>query len=97
MRGAINLGMILAVLYIAMYVVMILMLICFVAARRMSLTTACAHFFVFGVGTIPFGLITKSFEKPIKRLHVEADNSRIAEKYEEFLVQWQEPRLKLPD
>jgi len=96
-REAINVSMILAIVYLAVFGIMIVMLAYFVVARGMFIITATTHLFIFGIVTLPVALIGKSFEKKIKSLPVETDDPEIADKYQKFLVQWNEPRLKLPD
>lgn len=96
-RVAINLSMTLAVVDIVIYAAMIATVVCFVVAGWIELLTAAAHLMVVGVATLPVGLYGKHFEKRIKDLRVVAEDPQIAEKYRDFLVQWGQPRLKLPD
>lgn len=88
-RDAINLSMKLAVMYIALFG--------FVFLLRISIFTGAAHLFVFGIVTLPLGLWSRMAERTIKTLQVESDNPEIEKKYREFLVKWEQPRIKLPE
>ncbi|MBA7600013.1 MAG: hypothetical protein E3J41_00595 [Candidatus Cloacimonadota bacterium] len=96
-RDAINLSMKLAVMYIALFVILILALFGFVFLLRISIFTGAAHLFVFGIVTLPLGLWSRMAERTIKTLQVESDNPEIEKKYREFLVKWEQPRIKLPE
>lgn len=88
-RDAINLSMKLAVMYIALFG--------FVFLLRISIFTGAAHLFVFGIVTLPLGLWSRMAERTIKTLQVESDDPEIEKKYREFLVKWEQPRIKLPE
>jgi hypothetical protein len=95
-RDAINLSMKLAVIYIVMFVLLVL-LMGLAVMRGGSLGQAALCLFVFGIVTLPVGLIGKSYDKKIKTLRVEAGDQQIAEKFQEYLKQWNEARFHLPD
>jgi hypothetical protein len=95
-KAAINLSMKLAVIYILLFVLFVFVLIISVA-RGGSLGEAAFSLFVFGIITLPVGLIGKTYEKKVKTLQVQADDPQIAEKFQLYLKQWNEPRWKLPD
>lgn len=95
-KAAINLSMKLAVIYILLFVLFIFVLVVSVA-RGGSLAEAAFSLFIFGIVTLPVGLIGKTYEKKVKTLQVQADDPQIAEKFQLYLKQWNEPRWKLPD
>ncbi|UCF70533.1 MAG: hypothetical protein JSW49_10100 [candidate division WOR-3 bacterium] len=95
-KAAINLSMKLAVIYIVLFVLFIIVLVISVA-RGGSLGEAAFSLFVFGIVTLPVGLIGKTYEKKIKTLQVQTDDPQIAEKFQLYLKQWNEPRWRLPD
>jgi len=95
-KEAINLSMKLAVIYIVLFVVFILLMGLSVA-RGGSLGQAALCLFIFGIVTLPAGLIGKSYEKKIKTMQVETDDPDIVEKFQQYLKQWNEPRFGLSD
>ena len=95
-RAAINLSMKLAIVYILLFVVFILLMGLSVA-RGGSLGQAALCLFIFGVVTLPVGMIGKTYEKKIKTMQVEADDPQIAEKFQQYLKQWNEARFGLSD
>ncbi len=95
-KEAISLSMKLAIIYIILFIAFIWLLGISVA-RGGSLSEAVLCLFIFGVVTLPVGLIGKSYEKKIKSLQVQSDEPGIAEKFQQYLQQWNQPRWKLPD
>ena len=95
-KAAINLSMKLAVVYILLFVLFILLMGLSVA-RGGSLGQAALCLFIFGIVTLPVGLIGKSYEKKIKTMQVEAEDPEIGEKFQQYLKQWNEPRFGLSD
>ena len=95
-KMAISLSMKLAVIYILLFVLFVWVL-GFSVARGGSLGEAAFSLFVFGVVTLPVGLIGKTYEKKIKTMQVQADDPQIAEKFQLYLKQWNQPRWQLPD
>ena len=95
-RGAISLSMKLAVVYIVLFVLFVL-LMGLAVMRGGSLGQAALCLFVFGIVTLPVGLIGKGYEKKIKTLRVEAGDQQIEEKFQQYLKQWNEPRFGLSD
>lgn len=95
-KKAISLSMKLAVIYILLFVLFILLMGLSVA-RGGSLGQAALCLFIFGIVTLPLGLIGKSYEKRIKTLQVEADDPQIKEKFRQYLKQWNEARFGLSD
>lgn len=95
-KMAINISMKLAVIYIVLFVLFVWVL-GFSVARGGSLGEAAFFLFVFGIVTLPVGLIGKTYEKRIKTMQVQADDPQIAERYQLYLKQWNQPRWKLPD
>ncbi len=95
-RDAINLSMKLAVVYIVLFVLFVL-LMGLAVMRGGSLGQAALCLFVFGIVTLPVGLIGKGYERKIKTLRVEAGDAQIMEKFQEYLKQWDQPRYRLSD
>jgi len=95
-KNVINLSMKLAVIYILLFVLFILLMGLSVA-RGGSLGQAALCLFIFGIVTLPLGLIGKSYEKKIKTLRVEGDDPQVAEKFQQYLKQWNEARFGLSD
>jgi len=90
------LSMKLAVVYIVLFVLFVL-LMGLAVMRGGSLGQAALCLFVFGIVTLPVGLIGKGYEKKIKTLRVEAGDQQIEEKFQQYLKQWNEPRFGLSD
>jgi hypothetical protein len=86
----------LAVVYIGLFVLFVVILAIF-AGRGASIFRAGLSLFVFGIVTLPVGLMGKKFEKRIRSMRIEADDPAIRETYERWLVQWDQPRFQLPD
>lgn len=95
-KEAINLSMKLAVVYIGMFVLFIVLLAIFVA-RGTPLGHAALSLFVFGIVTLPVGLIGKRYEKRIKTMQVQADDPDITDEFQQYLKQWNEARFQLSD
>jgi len=95
-RAAINLSMKLAIVYIFLFVVFILLMGLSVA-RGGSLGQAALCLFIFGVVTLPVGMIGKTYEKKIKTMQVQTDDPQIAEKFQQYLKQWNQARFGLSD
>jgi hypothetical protein len=53
--------------------------------------------FIFGIVTLPLGLIGKQFEKKIRNMNVEADDPMIEQKFRKYLTMWDQPRFQLPE
>jgi hypothetical protein len=77
--------------------VLLVLLMGLAVMRGGSLGQAALCLFVFGIVTLPVGLIGKSYDKKIKTLRVEAGDQQIAEKFQEYLKQWNEARFHLSD
>lgn len=95
-KSAINLNMKLAVVYILLFVLFILLMGLSVA-RGGSLGQAALCLFIFGIVTLPIGMIGKTYEKKIKTMQVETDDPQIAEKFQQYLKQWGKARFGLSD
>ena len=95
-KQAINLSMKMAVIYIVMFILFVILLGIFVA-RGASFGQAALCLFVFGIVTLPIGLIGRVYEKRIKMMRVESGDPEIAEKFQQYLKQWNEARFGLPD
>jgi hypothetical protein len=95
-KDVINLSMKLAVVYIGMFVLFIVLLALFVA-RGTPLGHAAVSLFIFGIVTLPVGLIGKRYEKKIKTMQVQSDDPEIANKFQQYLKQWNEARFQLSE
>jgi hypothetical protein len=95
-KQAVNLSMRMAVIYIVMFILFVLLLGIFVA-RGASFGQAALCLFIFGIVTLPVGLIGRGYEKRIKMMRVESGDPEIAEKFQLYLKQWNEARFRLPD
>lgn len=93
-KEAIDLSMKLAVVYIGMFVLFIVLLAIFVA-RGTPLGHAALSLFIFGIVTLPVGLIGKRYEKRIKTMQVQADDPDITDEFQQYLKQWNEARFQL--
>jgi len=94
-KEIINLNMRMAVVYIVLYVIFFIVIALMFFGGKMG--QAVIIMFFFGIITLPFGLIGKSFEKKVKNLKIESNDPGIAETYQRWLVQWKEARFQLPD
>jgi ABC-type spermidine/putrescine transport system permease subunit II len=95
-KGAIDLSMKLAVIYILLFVLFVL-LMALSFARGGPMGQAALCLLIFGVVTLPVGLIGKTYEKRIKTMCVESSESGIEEKFGNYLKQWNEPHFGLSD
>ena len=95
-REVINLSMQLAIYYIAMSV-LLLAVLSYLVISGLSFITAMGQLFVFGIVTLPMGLIGKHFEDRVRRMEIQPPDPVLQETYSRYLAQWKEPRFKLPD
>jgi hypothetical protein len=95
-REVINLSMQLAIYYIAMSL-LLLAVLAYLVISGLSFITAMVQLFVFGIITLPMGLIGKHFEDQVRRMEVRPPDPVLQETYDRFLAQWKEPRFKLTD
>ncbi len=94
-KTIININMRMAIVYLALYIIFFMvMVIMFVSGNQ---TQAITILFLFGVITLPLGMIGKNYEKKIKNLQIDAHEPDIAETYQRWLRQWKEARFQLPD
>jgi hypothetical protein len=95
-KEAINISMRFAMIYIGVFVIFIILLI--VAWRSgESFMNGVLAMFLFGVITLPLGLVGKHFEKRIRNMSVEVDDPLIEQKFKEYLKMWDQPRFQLPE
>lgn len=94
-KEVINLNMKLAIFYFVLAGIIMLMVIILIVNGMPG--RGFTMLFIFGIVTLPAGLIGKHFEKKIKSLSVESSDKEIAKTYERYLIQWKEARFKLPD
>ncbi|HIE05234.1 MAG TPA: hypothetical protein EYP58_00370 [bacterium (Candidatus Stahlbacteria)] len=94
-RGAVNLSMRLAVIYIIIFVILLI----YVVIRFISGSPGqgILTLFLFGIITLPIGLFGKRYEKRIKRMRLESDDPGLEEKYQDYLKQWDRPQFQLKD
>ena len=95
-KEAINLSMRLAIFYIGLFIVYLVLLILAWRGGEPFLRGALV-LFVFGIVTLPLGLIGKHFEMKIKKMKVEADDPMIEQKFQRYLKIWEQPRFQLPE
>ncbi len=95
-KETINLSMKLAIIYIVLFILFIVVLIVSVVSGT-PLSHAVLSLFIFGVITLSVGLFGKQYEKRIKSMEVQSDDPEIRRKFQQYLVQWSEPRFQLPD
>lgn len=95
-RAAINLSMRLAIVYIGLFVVFIVVLALSVLGGK-SVALALLSLFIFGVVTLPIGLVGKKYEKKIRTMGVESDDPQLRERFESYLAQWDKPKIQLSD
>ncbi len=94
-KAVININMMMAVVYIALFVLLIIILFFrFIGGQPFQ---AIGVLFLFGIITLPVGLIGKGFEKKIHSMEVESTDPELKQKFERYLVQWKEARFRLPD
>ncbi|MDQ7797469.1 MAG: hypothetical protein RDU76_00820 [Candidatus Edwardsbacteria bacterium] len=95
-REVINLSMQLAIYYIAMSL-LLLAVLAYLVISGLSFITAMGQLFLFGIITLPMGLIGKHFEDRVRRMEIQPPDPVLQETYSRYLAQWKEPRFKLPD
>jgi hypothetical protein len=95
-KEAINLSMRLAIVYIALFVVFIALLVISVAGGQ-PVIQAALGLFIFGVVTLPVGLIGKRYEKRIRTMDVESEDPYLRDRLQSYLAQWDKPRFQLSD
>lgn len=94
-KAVINLNMQLAVLYLVLFGLLILAVIMhFIQGMP---TQGIAILFIFGIITLPVGLIGKHFENKIRSMDVRSNDPNITETFQRYLIQWKQARFKLPD
>jgi hypothetical protein len=96
-KDVISLNMRMAIFYILFWLLLIAVLVGMVVTAMIAFPQALMVFFLFGVITLPMGLIGKHFEKKIHSLKVESGDPALAETFQRYLVQWKEPRFQLPE
>lgn len=95
-KGAINLSMRLAIVYIALFGLFVVLLALTVAGGA-PVGRAVLNLFIFGVVTLPIGLIGKRYERTIRAMEVASDDPELRERFESYLSQWDKPKLQLSD
>lgn len=95
-KGAINLSMKLAIYYLAMCGAMLLIFLLLVS-KGMPFISMMGKLFIFGIATLPAGLIGKHFERKIKSLKVDSPDPSLAEAFDDYLSQWERPQFQIKD
>ena len=95
-KGAINLSMRLAIVYIALFGLFVVLLALTVAGGA-PVGRAVLNLFIFGIVTLPIGLIGKRYERTIRAMEVASDDPELRERFESYLSQWDKPKLQLSD
>ena len=95
-KQTINWNMQLAILYIALSFLYVIALV-IALVNGATLGAAALNLLIFGIITLPIGLIGKVFEKKIKQLKVENNDAKIAARFLDYLTQWVEPRWQISD
>jgi len=94
-KDVINLSMRLAIFYILLFVlflIFVVMLFINGAAGR-----AIGILFLFGIITLPIGLIGKHFENKIRTMEVQSEDPELATKFQHYLKEWNSARFQLSD
>jgi len=94
-KEVISLNMKLAVFYLVLAGLIVLTVIILIMQGMAG--RGFGMLFIFGIVTLPVGLIGRHFEKKIKSLTVQSTDPEIAKILERYLVQWKEARFNLPD
>ncbi|MBN2543702.1 hypothetical protein JXI42_12625 [bacterium] len=94
---AISLNMSCAMLYIAVWLLVVVFGIYLVATKNLGLFSLVGHMMIFGIVTLPFGIIGKKDENLIKKLEIESEDPYIEKKFRDYLRQWNQPQLKIHD
>ncbi len=94
-KEVININMKMAIVYIVLYVLFFIIVARIFISGQMF--QAITILFLFGIITLPLGLVGKHFENKIKTMKVEAEDPEIAKTFERYLVQWRQPRWQLSD
>ncbi len=95
-RRTINMNIQLAIMYIVigiLYAFALLILI----FNGVSLGSAAINLLIFIAVTLPVGLYGRGYEKRIKQLKMENNDSKIAARFLDYLTQWLEPRWRISD
>ena len=95
-KEIINISMQLAIYYIALSILFIAVL-GFLVIKGYSFFSAIGQLFIFGIVTLPMGLVGKHYEDKVRQMEIQSSDPALQETYQRYLIQWKEPRFKLPD
>jgi hypothetical protein len=95
-KEIINISMQLAIYYIALSIMFVAVL-GFLVIKGYSFFSAIGQLFIFGIVTLPMGLIGKHFEDKVRQMEIQSSDPLLQDTYNRYLIQWKEPRFKLPD
>lgn len=95
-KEAINLSMRMAIYYLAMCgAVLVLYLV--LVAKGLTYISVIGKMFIFGIITLPMGLIAKHFEKRIKDIRVESDDPTLDSLFSDYLDRWHKPQFQIKE
>jgi uncharacterized ion transporter superfamily protein YfcC len=92
-KGVINFSMEAAMVYIVFAIVFVVLL--FVLSQGKYIMDAIKALFLFGIITLPIGLIGKNFEKKIKEMNVITESEEIRKRYKDYLEQWGKAQFRI--
>ncbi|GEM_PF-991404 len=95
-KEAINLSMKLAIYYLVMCGAMLAIFLLLVS-KGLPFMAMMGKIFLFGIVTLPIGLIAKHFEKKIKNLRVESDDPSLSGLFSDYLSQWERPQFQIKE
>jgi hypothetical protein len=96
-KAAINLNMLMGVVFIAEVALCVCLLGYFRISDSVSLRAAAAHAMTFSSVLLISARYFRKAENDFRRIRVESNDPQIASRLERWLKQWKEPRLRLPD
>lgn len=59
--------------------------------------SASIHVLLFSIIAINFAIVNKFYDTKLRTFKVDSKDSKIAQTYETWIIQWEEARFKLPD
>ena len=95
-RDALSLSMQLAMLVIGLYLLTVTLWIVLIAYTEVTLMQSIAPGLLFGLGTLPAGMISKPAEDRIKKLDVDPTQPELQEVFSRILKMQKTPRFGIP-
>ncbi len=96
-KAAINLNMLMGVVFIAEVALCMCLLGYFWISGSVPLGAAAAHSMAFSSVLLISTRYFRKAENDFRRISVESDDPQIASRLDRWLKQWKEPRLRPPD